>query len=402
MRKMGLLPKLIIGIILGIIIGIVSKNTEVYFVSRIFVTFSSLFGNFLSFSIPCIIIGFVAPGIADLGNGSGKLLAITTAIAYVSTIIAGTAAYFIGASILPKVIKAGQVAEGSAVELKPYFTVTIDPLMGVMTALVLAFMLGIGMSHIKGKTLLNSMRDFQDVVALTVKNIIIPCVPVYITGIFVKLTIAGEIFRTLKTFSSVYVILLLLQAAYLVVQYSVAGAIGGKNPFKCLKNEIAAYFTALGTQSSAATIPVNLECVRKNEVSDEIVDFVVPLCATIHLAGDTITLVLASMGVMLMNGQNPTFAVMFPFILMLGITMVAAPGIPGGGVMASLGLLQDMLLFTQPQQGLMIALHAAQDSFGTATNVTGDGAIAIIVDHIFKRNKSKDEEKVIEIKAAEG
>ncbi|PRR76985.1 dicarboxylate/amino acid:cation symporter [Clostridium thermopalmarium] len=402
MKKMGLLPKLVIGIILGIIIGIVSKNTEVYFISRIFVTFSSLFGSFLSFIIPCIILGFVAPGIADLGNGSGKLLAITTAIAYVSTIIAGTAAYFIGASILPKVIKAAEVAKGSSIELEPYFTITIDPVMGVMTALVMAFMLGIGMSYIKGNALLNALKDFQDVVALAVKNIIIPLVPVYITGIFVKLTVAGEIFRTLKTFSSVYIILLLLQAAYLAVQYVVAGTISGKNPFKSLKNEIPAYFAALGTQSSAATIPINLECVRKNEVSDEIVDFVVPLCATIHLAGDTITLVLASMGVMLMNGQNPTFAVMFPFILMLGVTMVAAPGIPGGGVMASLGLLQDMLLFTQPQQGLMIALHAAQDSFGTATNVTGDGAIAIIVDHIFKRNKSKDEEKVIEIKAAEG
>jgi Na+/H+-dicarboxylate symporter len=402
MKKMGLLPKLVIGIILGIIIGIVSKNTEVYFFSRILVTFSSLFGSFLTFIIPCIIIGFVAPGIADLGNGSGKLLAITTAIAYVSTIIAGIAAYLLGASILPKVIKAGEVAKSSAVDLKPYFSVTIDPVMGVMTALVMAFMLGIGMSYIKGNTLLNAVKDFQDVVTLAVKNIIIPFVPVYITGIFVKLTVAGEIFRTLKTFSSVYIILLLLQVAYIIVQYGVAGAISGKNPFKSLKNEIPAYFTALGTQSSAATIPVNLECVRKNGVSEEIVDFVVPLCATIHLAGDTITLVLASMGVMLMNGQNPTFAVIFPFILMLGVTMVAAPGIPGGGVMASLGLLQDMLLFTQPQQGLMIALHAAQDSFGTATNVTGDGAIAIIVDHIFKRNKSKDEEKVIEMKAAEG
>lgn len=399
MKKMGLLPKLIIGIILGIIIGAVSRSTEVYFISRIFVTFSSIFGSFLSFIIPCIIVGFVAPGIADLGKESGKLLAITTAIAYVSTIIAGVTAYFLGASILPKVIKAGEVAEKSAVNLEPYFSVTIDPAMGVMTALVMAFMLGLGMSYIKGKTLLNTMKDFQDVVALTVKNIIIPFVPLYITGIFIRLTVAGEIFKTLKAFSSVYVILLLLQAAYLLVQYGIAGSISGKNPMKCLRNEVPAYFTALGTQSSAATIPVNLECVRKNGVSDDIVDFVVPLCATIHLAGDTITLVLASMGVMLMNGQTPTLSVMFPFILMLGVTMVAAPGIPGGGVMASLGLLQDMLLFTQPQQGLMIALHAAQDSFGTATNVTGDGAIAIIVNHI--SNKYKNRNELVEVKARE-
>jgi Na+/H+-dicarboxylate symporter len=164
---------------------------------------------------------------------------------------------------------------------------------------------------------------------------------------------------------------------------------------------IPAYFTALGTQSSAATIPVNLQCVRKNEVSEYIVDFVVPLCATIHLAGDTITLVLASMAVMLMSGQVPTFAVMFPFILMLGVTMVAAPGIPGGGVMASLGLLQDMLMFNPAQQGLMIALHTAQDSFGTATNVTGDGAIAIIVDSISKKRRDKIKAKFTEVKTQE-
>ncbi|QGU96648.1 cation:dicarboxylase symporter family transporter [Clostridium bovifaecis] len=399
MKKMGLLPRLIIGIILGIIIGAVSRSTEVYFISRILVTFSSIFGSFLSFIIPCIIIGFVAPGIADLGKESGKLLAITAAIAYVSTVIAGITAYFFGVSILPKVIKAGEVAKKSVVNLEPYFSVTIDPIMGVMTALVMAFMLGLGMSYIKGKTLLNTMKDFQDVVALAVKNVIIPFVPLYIMGIFVRLTVAGEIFKTLKAFSSVYIILLLLQVAYLLVQYGIAGFISGKNPIKCLKGEVPAYFTALGTQSSAATIPVNLECVRKNGVSDDIVDFVVPLCATIHLAGDTITLVLASMGVMLMNGQAPTLAIMFPFILMLGITMVAAPGIPGGGVMASLGLLQDMLLFTQPQQGLMIALHAAQDSFGTATNVTGDGAIAIIVDYI--AGKGKNRGKLVEVKARE-
>lgn len=401
MKKVGLLPKLVIGIVFGIIIGAISKATEVYFISRIFVTFSTIFGSFLSFIIPCIIIGFVAPGIADLGKESGRLLAITTGIAYLSTIIAGTIAYLFGAAILPKFIKTAQTAGKAAVDLQPYFSVKIDPVMGVMTALVMAFMLGLGMSYIKGKTLFNAMKDFQDVVALVVKNIIIPFVPVYITGIFIKLTVAGEIFKTLKAFSSVYAILLLLQVAYIFMQYGAAWFVSGKRPLKAIKNMIPAYFTALGTQSSAATIPVNLQCVRKNEVSEDIVDFVVPLCATIHLAGDTITLVLASMAVMLMSGQVPTFAVMFPFILMLGVTMVAAPGIPGGGVMASLGLLQDMLMFNPAQQGLMIALHTAQDSFGTATNVTGDGAIAIMVDSISKKRRAKMKAKFTEVKTQE-
>lgn len=390
MKKMGLLPRLILGIILGIIIGVVSSKVGNYAIPRIFVTFSELFGAFLGFIIPCIIIAFVAPGIAELGKESGKLLALTAAIAYISTIIAGMVSYFIGMAILPKVLKVEEIVKKAGVDIKPYFSLKIDPIMGVMTALVMAFMLGVGMSKIKGKTLFNSAKDFQHIVSLVVKNILIPFVPVYIIGIFVKLTISGDIFRTLKAFSSVYIILFLLQIAYLLGQYSIAWMISGKKPFKSIKNMMPAYFTALGTQSSAATIPVTLQSARNNNVSEDINDFVIPLCATIHLAGDTITLVLASMGVMIMNGAMPTFGTMFPFILMLGITMVAAPGIPGGGVMASLGLLQDMLMFNPAQQGLMIALHAAQDSFGTATNVTGDGAIAIIVDAVAKRSEVKE------------
>lgn len=388
MKKIGLLPRLILGIVLGILVGFISRSTEVYSIARIFITFSDIFANFLKFIIPCIIVGFVAPSIAELGGKSGKLLAITAGIAYISTVLSGIAAFFVGSLILPKVIKVIAITGKSQMKIDPYFTIKIDPLMGVMTALVLAFMLGIGMAHIKGKNLLSIMGDFQDIVSLTVKKIIIPFVPLYITGIFVKLTILGEIFKTLKTFSSVYAILLVLQIVYVIIQYGLAFMLSSKNPFKCLKNMMPSYFTALGTQSSAAAIPVNLECIKKNGVSDEISDFVVPLCATIHLAGDTITLVLASMGVMLINGQSPTIGVMMSFIFMLGITMVAAPGIPGGGVMAALGLLQDMLMFGASQQGLMIALHAAQDSFGTATNVIGDGAIAIIVDYIANKRKN--------------
>ncbi|MFD3155446.1 dicarboxylate/amino acid:cation symporter [Haloimpatiens sp. FM7330] len=391
MKKVGLLPRLILGIILGIIIGVISKSTSSYVPARLFITFSDIFGHFLKFIIPCIIVAFVAPGIADLGKESGKLLAITAGIAYASTVVSGTIAYFLGSAILPKVIKSAEIVKKSNINIDPYFSIKIDPIMGVMTALVMAFMLGLGLSHIKGKTLLNCMKDFQNVVSLAVKYVLIPFVPVYIIGIFTKLTIAGEIFKTLKAFSSVYILLLILQIGYLVIQYSLSWVVSKKNPLKSIKNMMPAYFTALGTQSSAATIPVTLQSARKNGVSDDIVDFVVPLCATIHLAGDTITLVLASMGVMLMNGTVPTFSSMFPFILMLGVTMIAAPGIPGGGVMAALGLLQDMLMFNPAQQGLMIALHAAQDSFGTATNVTGDGAIAIIVDVLSKKKKQKAE-----------
>ncbi len=381
-KKIGLLPKLILGIILGIIIGLISRRLEFYVIVRLLSTFSSLFGNFLSFVIPLIIIGFVAPGIADLGKGAGKLLAVTTVIAYVSTIVAGAVAYIVGILVLPKFIKLGQVATKSSIDVTPYFIIDMPAIMGVMTALVLAFILGLGMAHIKGKTLLESTKDFQNIIQGVVRTILIPFIPLHIAGLFSKLTASGEIFKTIKAFAIVFVLLILLQMIYILFQYTIAWMLTGKSPVKSIKNMMPAYFTALGTQSSAATIPVTLQCAKTNGVADDIADFVIPLCATIHLAGDTITLVLASMGVMILSGTTPTFSMMGPFILMLGITMVAAPGIPGGGVMAALGLLEKMLMFTPAQLGLMIAIHFAQDSFGTATNITGDCAIAIVVDKV--------------------
>lgn len=384
-KKIGLLPKLIIGIILGIIIGLISKSTEFYVVVRMMSTFSTIFGNFLKFMIPLVILGFVIPGIADLGKSAGKLLGITAGIAYLSAVGAGIVAFFIGSAILPSFIKAGEIVDESGIDVSPYFEIGMAPIMGVMSALVLAFLLGIGIAHIKGKTLLSVVKDFQDVVKGAVKSILIPFIPVHIAGIFAKLTTTGEIFSTMKAFTIVFVLIIGLQLSYIIVQYLIAFLVSKKNPIKSIKNMLPAYFTALGTQSSAATIAVTLESARKNDVSEDIVDFVIPLGATIHLAGDTITLVLAAMGVMILNGTTPTFGLMLPYIFMLGVTMVAAPGIPGGGVMAALGLLEKMLSFGVDQQSLMIALHFAQDSFGTATNVTGDGAIAIIVDEISKK-----------------
>ncbi|ENK1245026.1 dicarboxylate/amino acid:cation symporter [Clostridium sp. FAM 1755] len=394
MNKLGLLTKLVLGIIFGILIGFISKTLGMYHVVRALNTFSGLFGGFLNFSIPLIIIGFVAPGIADLGKGSGKLLGITVLFSYISTIIAGIAAFLLGQSILPKLIKNSGNVFKSNIYLEPFFKVDIPPIMGVMSALVLAFALGICIPYIKGIHLLEVTKDFKGIVEIIVKNVIIPLVPIHIAGIFSKLTASGEIIQTLKTFSSVYLIIIPLQIAYIVLQYSIAYVVSRKNPVKAIRNMVPGYTMALGTQSSAASIPVNLQCAKKNEVSEEVADFVIPLCATIHLAGDTITLVLGAMGIMIISGQVPTAAMMIPYIFMLGVTMVAAPGIPGGGVYATLGLLKDMLMFNPVQQGLMIAIHFAQDSFGTATNVCGDGAIAIVVDKLF-RKESISHEKMI-------
>ncbi|MGL4107705.1 dicarboxylate/amino acid:cation symporter [Clostridium sp. LP20] len=382
LKNPSLLMRIIIALILGITIGIISKSTDILFPVRILATFSSLFGNFLNFIIPFIIIGFIVPGIASLGQKSGKVLIITTFFSYTSTIIAGFVAFLAGKTILTKLIKAASLSDGTDLSIEPYFTVEIPAMMGVMTALVFAFLLGIGISKIKNSQLMKVAEEFNDIIAMVVKNVLIPLVPIYIGAIFSKLTLSGEIFTTMKSFARVYVVLFALQFSYIAIQFTIAGLLKNENPLKLIKNMLPAYFTAVGTQSSAATIPVTLNCTKNNNVKEEVADFVIPLCATIHLAGDTITLVLTSMGVMLMNGQTPTFAMMMPFILMLGVTMVAAPGVPGGGVMSALGLLQSMLGFGQLESSIMIALHAAQDSFGTATNVTTDGAIAIMVEKV--------------------
>lgn len=382
MRKIGLLPRLIIAIIAGIIIGSIAP----VWVVRLLATFNGIFGNFLGFAIPLIIIGFVAPGIGDLGSGAGRLLAITAGIAYLSTVVAGVTAFFASSAVLPMILTPGSLtinAENPEEALVAgFFSVDMPPIFGVMTALLIAFTIGIGIAVIKGDTIKKFMNEFQQIIEKLITNIIIPLLPFHILGIFANMTHAGQVATIMSVFAKVFAMIIVLHIIILAVQYLIGGSFAGGNPFRLLKNMIPAYFTAIGTQSSAATIPVTLEQTKKNGVSDGVADFVIPLCATIHLSGSTITLVSCSMAVMLLNGKMVNLGSMFPFILMLGITMVAAPGVPGGAVMAALGLLETMLGFDQNLLALMIALYLAQDSFGTACNVTGDGAIALMVNRI--------------------
>ncbi len=387
MKKVGLLTRLIIGLVLGIIVGYISKEfLQFDFFVRLLATFNGIFGGFLGYVIPLIIIGFVAPGIAELGKGAGRLLGITTLLAYVSTIIAGIFAYVVGTGLLPKIVSAvgGQASNPEDALVKGFFQVDMPPIMGVMTALVTAFLFGLGMAAIKNKSLFQVTKDFQEIVEKVIQNVIIPLLPIHIAGIFANMTYAGEVAKIMKIFGSVFGIVIISHIVIIIFQYTVAGTFAGKNPFTALKNMVPAYLTAIGTQSSAATIPVTLRCAKKNGISDGVADFAVPLCATIHLSGSTITLTMCSMAVMMMSGASTNFGLMFPFILMLGVTMVAAPGVPGGAVMAALGLLQSMLGFSEAQLGLMIALYLTQDSFGTACNVTGDGAIALLADKFAK------------------
>lgn len=384
MKKLhiGLLPRIIIAIALGILLGNFLPGGMV----RFFVTFNGIFSEFLNFSIPLIIIGLVTVAIADIGKGAGKLLLITALIAYGATLFSGFLSYFTGVTVFPYLIESGVPLEevSEAQGILPFFSVAIPPLMKVMTALVLAFMLGLGLAQLKNDTLKNAARDFQEIIIRMISAVILPLLPIYIFGIFLNMTHSGQVFSVLMVFIKIIGVIFLLHIFLLVFQYCIAALFVRKNPFKLLGRMMPAYFTALGTQSSAATIPVTLEQTKKNGVSSDIAGFVIPLCATIHLSGSTLKIVACALALMMMQGIPFDFPLFAGFIFMLGITMVAAPGVPGGAIMASLGILQSMLGFDESAQALMIALYIAMDSFGTACNVTGDGAIALVVDKIYK------------------
>lgn len=388
-KKIGLLPKVIVAIILGIACSFFFPTWLV----RIFVTFNGIFGNFLNFIIPLIIIGLVAPGIAELGKNAGRLLWITVALAYGSTLISGFFSYSVSSTVFPNFIQSGSVADLSSMTknaVEPYFAIEMPPLMEVMTALILAFVLGLGLATVKGDTFKNILIEFRDLVNMLIAKAIIPLFPIYIFGIFMKICVESEIGFILSIFLKVILIIFAMTAVLLLFQFCVAGIVAKKNPLRCLVNMLPAYVTALGTQSSAATIPVTLAQAKKNGVNGDIAGFTVPLCATIHLAGSILKIVACSYAIVLMNGMTLGLGTYAGFICMLGIVMVAAPGVPGGAIMAALGVLSSILGFSQDMLGLMIALYIAMDSFGTACNVTGDGAIALIVNAINERKMKKE------------
>ena len=379
--KFGLLPKIIVAIILGICLGMFTPETPV----RIFVTFNGLFSEFLGFLIPLIIVGLVTPAIADIGKGAGKMLLVTAMLAYGATIFSGFLTYGVGESVFPSLIsddlKLTQISQADGV--KPYFTVAIPASLNVMTSLVMAFTFGLGIAHLGTQSLKNVFSEFRDIITMTIQAVVLPLLPIYIFGIFFNMTFSGEVFKVLSVFVKIIVVIFIMHIFLLILQYTIASIFVHKNPLRMLGRMMPAYFTAIGTQSSAATIPVTMRQTILNGVHKDIAGFVIPLCATIHLSGSTMKIVACALALMMMQGMAYDFQMIAGFIMMLGITMVAAPGVPGGAIMAALGILSSMLGFDQQALALMIALYIAMDSFGTACNVTGDGALALIVDKCF-------------------
>lgn len=381
--KFGLLPRIITAIILGVLFGLFLPLTLV----RVSATFNSIFSSLLQFMIPLIILGLVTPAIADIGKNAGKLLGLTVAIAYLDTVFAGCFSYGISASVFPSLIDGTKSVDITDIStsVDPYFTISIPPLMEVMSSLVLAFMLGLGIAFFGSSGLKKASGELKDIVAKVIEVVIIPLLPIYIFGIFLGMTYTGQVVKVAQVFLSVIGVIFAMHVVLLVFQYCIAGAVARKNPFKLLGTMMPAYFTALGTSSSAATIPVTLERTVLNGVSKEVAGFTVPLCATIHLSGSTLKIVACALALMMMQGMPFTFGMFLGFIMMLGVMMVAAPGVPGGAIMAALGILSTMLGFGEQEQALMIALYITMDNFGTACNVTGDGAIAIVMDKIFQK-----------------
>lgn len=391
--KIGLVPKLIIAIILGILIGQFLPDP----VCRTIVTASGIFSTFLKFVIPLMILAYVTMGIADLSQGAGKLLLITVGLSYASTLVAGSASYVVSSTLFPSFISQNvldQIAKTADNSVQAYFSIAIPPILDTLSAVVLAFMIGLCLSALRGKeigdTLYNAMKDFSTIIDKVLHHAIIPLLPLYILGTFVDMTKSGKTFVIMSVLWKVFLVVIAMHLIYLAIQFMLAGTISKKNPFSLMQKQIPGYTTALGTQSSAATIPVNLQCAENLGICSQIRNFVVPLCANIHMCGSMITITACATAVCLMNQIPISLATVIPFIMTLGVAMVASPGAPGGSIMTALPFLYMIFGKTAgdpngPICAIMVALYITQDSFGTACNVSGDNAIGIVVNAIYKK-----------------
>ncbi len=382
-KKIPLLARIAAAIALGIACGSFVPGVLV----RITNTLTGFFDQFIRFMVPLIVVGLVAPAIADTGRKAGKMLLVTVALAYLSTFLAGAFGFAVSSSVFPSLIERGSMSalgEGGR-EFVSYVTIKLPPVLDVMSALVLSFVLGLGMVFRGAGTLKGVMDDFKSIVTGVISSVIVPLLPFYIFGIFLDMTAAGKVKSVLATFAAIVAVEASLTLAVILAQYVAAGAYARVNPFKALWTMLPAYMTALGTSSSAATIPVTRNQVVAAGVREEVADFTVPLCATVHLAGSTVKIVACASALLIASGNTElvTWATFIEFIAMLGVVMIAAPGVPGGAVMASLAVAESMLGFSKGEIALFITLYIATDSFGTACNVTGDGAISIVVNRFF-------------------
>lgn len=379
--KLGLFPKVVIAIVVGALLGLILPDVVI----RIFKTFNVLFAQLLKFVVPLLVLGLVTPSIANLGRGAGKMLISVMLIAYCSTVCGALFSYGISSSIFPLYLEPGELATSAVAEKEflPYIDLKIPPICDIMTALVLSFVVGVGIIFTDAKGLKKGFEEFGSIVKLTIENVIIPFLPVYIFTMICEMSAKGVIGVVMGTGVKVIATGVVLSILYLIVQYCIAGLIARKNPLKMLWNIIPAYLTGFSICSSSACIPVTYECTLKNGVRKDIADFTIPLCSTVHMCGSTIKLTVTSVAVAYMFGMDLNIGLFIQFALMQAIAAVAAPGVMGGVLMASVGLLGTVLGFSDTMTTLMMTIYLALDGYGPAVNVSGDAAIAVITDKIF-------------------
>lgn len=384
--------RLLAGVIIGILVGLVANETFM----NIVVTAKQLLGELITFCVPLIVIGFIAPSITRLGKNASRMLMVALILAYVSSVGAAFVSMVAGFNIIPH-LSIVSTAEGLKELPEVIFELSIPQIMSVMSALVFSVLIGLAVTWTKADRTAELLEEFQKIVLEIVTRVIIPILPVFIACTFCALSYEGTITRQLPVFLKVIIIVMIGHYLWMTLLYLIAGAYSGKNPLEVVKHYGPAYITAVGTMSSAATLAVALRCARKSSVlRKDMVDFGIPLFANVHLCGSVLTEVFFVMTVsQILYGSMPSLGTMILFCVLLGIFAIGAPGVPGGTVMASLGLITGILLFNDTGTALMLTIFALQDSFGTACNVTGDGALTLILtgyaDHHGITEKSKNE-----------
>lgn len=383
-KKDYLIVKLIAGVVIGLLIGLKCDEKSI----QVFMSIKQILGQIIFYAVPLVIVGFITPAITGLKQNANKLLTTALIIAYVSSIGAAFMSMIAGYIIIPNLDIVSDVA-GTKELPEILFSLSIPPMFPVMTALVTSIIFGLAIIWTKSELMEKLFIEFNNIMMLVVQKIVVPILPFFVASTFATLAYEGAIIHQFPVFIKAIIIVIVMHYIWLAVLYGIGGTISKSNPFEVLKHYGPAYLTAVGTMSSAATLPVSLECARKSSVLDrEIVDFAVPIGATIHLCGSVLTEVFFVMTVSkILTGNIPPVGTMVVFILLLGIFAIGAPGVPGGTVMASLGIIISVLGFDQSGTALMLTIFALQDSFGTACNVTGDGAIALMLTGLYKKQK---------------
>ena len=384
--------RLLAGVVIGILVGLMANEAFM----NIIVTVKQLLGELITFCVPLIVIGFIAPSITRLGKNASRMLMVALILAYVSSVGAALVSMVAGFNIIPH-LSIVSTAEGLKELPEVIFELSIPQLMSVMSALVFSVLVGLAVTWTKADRTAELLEEFQKIVLEIVTRVIIPVLPIFIACTFCTLSYEGTITRQLPVFLKVIIIVMIGHYLWMTLLYLIAGAYSGKNPLEVVKHYGPAYITAVGTMSSAATLAVALRCAGKSSVlRKDMVDFGIPLFANVHLCGSVLTEVFFVMTVsQILYGSMPSLGTMILFCVLLGIFAIGAPGVPGGTVMASLGLITGVLLFNDTGTALMLTIFALQDSFGTACNVTGDGALTLILTGYADRHgiteKSKSE-----------